>query len=121
MDIQDILFDTDLSASFREGIFGIITAQNLSPYTKVLKPTASNNDINGSQHHNHEIDFTYEDVETIDLHEGISTVGIYDYFSSEGSTHYTGHYYHGSEWKFQALVIDPPAYAAEHTIGSNVL
>lgn len=114
MDIQDIIFSHDVPTALKQDIIGMLDdIGNLDPYLKVLVPTATNDDVNGSQHaHNGGNDFTYQDA-TLDDVQSATSAGVYDYFSEEGS-HYTGHYYNGSDRKFQAIVFNPPAYAATH-------
>lgn len=114
MDIQDILFSDQLPADRKRDIISLLDALGINnPYLRVLVPTDANDDINGSQHvSGGGTDFTYRDA-TLDDVLYASSAGVYDYFS-EYAGRYTGHYYNGSDTKFQALVFDPPAYAASH-------
>jgi hypothetical protein len=113
MDISDILFNNQAPLELKQAIITLVDRKNItSPYTRVLTPTASNDDVNGSQHaHNGGTDFTYRDIEEDDLSD-VSGIGYYEYFSETYSGgEITGHYYNGSERKFEAIVINPPAYA----------
>lgn len=116
MDISDIIFGYAFSSSTKRAIFELIEAHAISDRNmKVIMPTAANDDINGSQHASGGgNDFTYEDVSEEDVREA-TTFGYYEYFSEYYGI-YTGHYYNGSDAKFAAIVIDPPAYAVEITI-----
>jgi hypothetical protein len=114
MDIQDILFNSQVSVNLKQAIIQLMAQENISdPYMKVLHPTATNDDVNGSQHaRNGGTDFTYRDATEDDVSEA-SSLGYYEYFSQTGNDdEYTGHYYEGSDRKFDAIVLDPPAYAA---------
>lgn len=113
MDISDIIFNTQAPIELKQAIITLMDKENItSPYMRVLTPTATNDDVNGSQHaRNGGTDFTYRDVEEDDL-DGVSGIGYYEYFSDTYSTGiYTGHYYNGSDQKFEAIVLNPPAYA----------
>lgn len=113
MDISDIIFNTQAPIALKQAIITLMDNENISsPYTPVLTPTASNDDVNGSQHaRNGGTDFTYRDVEEDDL-DGVTGIGYYEYFSDTYSTGiYTGHYYQGSDRKFDAIVLNPPTYA----------
>lgn len=112
MNIQDVIFDNSIPSNVREAFFRIVVEENITdPYTAVIMPSETNDDVNGSQHvSNGGTDFTYVDASASDIAEA-STMGYYEYFSREGS-HYTGHYYNGEPTKFAAVVVDPPAYAA---------
>lgn len=79
---------------------------------KVLKPSATNNDVNGSQHHDFIVDFTYVEATREDAYS-ISNLGYYEYFGEIGDGKYTGHYYEGNSYKIEAIVIDPPEYAID--------
>jgi hypothetical protein len=113
MDISDIIFHNQAPLELKQAIITLMDKENItSPYMRVLTPTASNNDVNGSQHvRNGGTDFTYRDVEEDDL-DGVTGLGYYEYFSETYSGgEITGHYYEGSEQKFEAIVLNPPAYA----------
>lgn len=115
MDIQDIIFDPSAPQGLRREVFEYMLDENLGAYTRVLVPTESNDDINGSQHASGGgTDFTYRDATDDDL-QSVSTLGYYEYFSSYRGA-YTGHYYEGDGDHFEALVLNPPAYAASRTV-----
>ncbi len=116
MDITDILFSYEASSYFREKLFEFAMDHNITNrYLPILVPTDTNNDVNGSQHaRNGGTDFTYRDANWDDV-ENASALGYYEYFSETGFG-YTGHYYEGSDRKFDAIVINPPAYAVEVTL-----
>lgn len=115
MDIQDLLFNPQVSLELKTAVLEYAHEHNLSGYTLILTPTASNDDMNGSQHvSNGGTDFTYRDAAMDDIY-GASTLGYYEYFSGYYGG-YTGHYYNGDGRHFDAVVIDPPAYAAEKTL-----
>lgn len=112
MDISEILFDYQVPFSTKHAILDLMERESISYDMPVLKPTAANDDVNGSQHaSNGGNDFTYEDAELEDVLNG-SALGYYEYFGTISTNYYTGHSYHGSDSKFAAVVIDPPAYAA---------
>lgn len=113
MDISDIIFNNHAPLELKQAIIVLMDRENItSPYMRVLTPTATNDDVNGSQHANNGgNDFTYRDVEEDDL-SNVSGLGYYEYFSEAYSGgEITGHYYNGSDQKFEAIVLDPPAYA----------
>ena len=116
MDLQDILFSDRLDLSVKEVVLRAMQDYGIhDPYLKVLTPTATNDDVNGSQHvSNGGTDFTYRDAEVEDV-AAASTLGYYEYFSGYYGD-YTGHYYNGDGHHFAALVVDPPAYAADYSI-----
>lgn len=107
---SEIFFDRDVPTRVKEGFIELIERENLGSDVLLLKPTSSNDDTNGSQHGRGGTDFTYEDATPADLVEA-SSLGYYDYFADYG-TGYTGHSYQGEGYRFGAIVIDPPAYAA---------
>lgn len=114
MDISDIIFSSTAPTSLKLALVELIEAESITYDMRVLSPTSSNDDINGSQHAaNGGTDFTYEDAREDQFHSA-SSLGFYEYFA-ETFGGYTGHYYHGSDQKFAAVVIDPPAYAASVT------
>jgi hypothetical protein len=117
MDIQDIIFSDTVPTARKQDIIELMDREHITdPYTKILIPTATNDDVNGSQHaHNGGTDFTYRDATMEDVLEA-SAVGVYDYFSNVDAQTYTGHYYNGDGAHFQAIVVDPPAYAATYHI-----
>ena len=81
----------------------------------VLVPTDTNDDVNGSQDSGGGgTDFTYRTATWDDV-DHATTLGFYEYFSVEGD-HYTGHYYNGDRRHFDAIVVNPPAYAATVTV-----
>lgn len=112
--IEDALFSDEVSLNTKIEILTYMDNENLSQWTPILTPTEQNNDINGSQHHSSIIDFTYRDATMEDI-SNASSLGDYDYFSVSGGG-YTGHYYEGSDNKFEALVVDPPSYAIKQNI-----
>lgn len=115
MDIQDILFGSDVALELKQAVLELCHEHSISAFTAVVTPTAANNDVDGSQHgYAGGTDFTYRDATEEDL-VGPSELGYYEYFSAYGEV-YTGHYYEGDGHHFEALVIDPPTYAAEKTI-----
>jgi len=112
---SDIFFNRDVPASVKEGILSLIESEQISSDILVLKPTADNDDINGSQHAiGGGTDFSYEDASESDVIEA-SSLGYYEYFG-DYMGQYTGHYYNGSTPKFAAIVVNPPAYAATVTV-----
>ncbi len=115
MDISDALLSSDVPFTVKRAILDLMGSNQIRTDLMILKPTATNDDINGSQHaRNGGTDFTYEDADLEDVAEA-SSLGYYEYFrsiSSSGSP-YTGNQYHGEGYMFAALVVDPPAYAAE--------
>lgn len=118
MDISDIIFNNQAPLELKQAIITLMDQKNInSPYMRVLTPTASNDDVNGSQHvSNGGTDFTYRDIEEDDL-DGVTGLGYYEYFSETYSGgEITGHYYNGSEQKFDAIVLNPPAYAITVTV-----
>lgn len=116
LNVSDILFDSSIPLSTKTEILTYLDRYNHLSDLPVLKPTASNDDVNGSQHaSNGGTDFTYQDATIEDVRDA-STLGYYEYFANYSFDTYTGHYYQGDDRKFDALVIDPPAYAADHTI-----
>ena len=115
MDVQDILFSSTASLELKAAVLELCHQHSLSAYTKVVTPTATNDDVNGSQHaRNGGTDFTYQDAVDTDL-DTASSLGYYEYFSTYGNC-YTGHYYNGEGDYFEAIVLDPPAYASEITV-----
>lgn len=118
MDISDVLFSRDTSFTLKHSILDLMEQNGITDaYMRVLTPTDSNDDVDGSQHaRNGGNDFTYREITEEDL-ENVSGLGYYEYFS-EGYTGdvITGHYYHGSSNKFEAIVINPPAYAVSVTV-----
>lgn len=116
MDIQDLIFDSSVSMEMKTTLLQVMADNHaFSPYTKVLVPTETNDDVNGSQHvTNGGNDFTYRDATEDDV-ASATTLGYYEYFSGYGSV-YTGHYYEGDSRYFEAVVLDPPAYAATYSI-----
>jgi hypothetical protein len=116
MDASDIIFNTYAPDDVRRAILEVMIRERISdPNIKVLTPTDTNDDVNGSQHAaNGGTDFTYRDVDSDDV-AAAETLGVYDYFA-ETFNGYTGHYYQGSDYKFQAIVINPPTYAISYTI-----
>lgn len=108
--VSDIFFNPNISLAIKQGVVELLDSERISSDVSVLKRTATNNDVDGSQHDG-EIDFTYEDADEDDVREATS-LGYYEYFGQYGFGTYTGHYYNGSDQKFAAIVIDPPAYAA---------
>lgn len=110
MDVQDILFSSTASLELKAAVLELCHQHSLSAYTKVVTPTATNDDVNGSQHaSNGGTDFTYRDATEEDV-AAASTLGYYEYFTGYGDQ-YTGHYYNGDGRYFDAIVLDPPAYA----------
>lgn len=112
MDTSDLLHSSQASLTLKTAILEILENNGVTYPVEVLVPTAANSDINGSQHAGDDIDFTYEDATEAHF-EDASSLGYYEYFSSTGFGKYTGHYYQGSDSKFGAVVINPPAYAVE--------
>lgn len=92
----------------RESYGGVLRFVNLP----VLVPTDENNDINGSQHHPQEINFTYRDATEEDVRKA-TTAGYYEYFGeySYDTSIYSGNQYETNGYLFDAIVLDPPAYA----------
>lgn len=118
MDIQDALESDRVSRAVKHMLIDIVEdTPGIDLYSKILTPTATNDDVNGSQHaYNGGTDFTYEDAscDQLEASYGIS-FGTYDYFAVEGD-HYTGHSYHGEDHRFEAVVVNPPAYAVEYSL-----
>jgi len=116
VDISDVLFNRDVSQRVREVLYSIFEDHcEVSEYTKILKPSDTNNDQNGSQHSAiGGTDFTYVDATEDDINEAKS-LGFYEYFSDYGGG-YTGHYYEGDGNHFAAIVVDPPEYAISEYI-----
>lgn len=118
MDIKDALESDSVSRAVKHMLLDIVEdTPGVSLYSSILTPTASNDDVNGSQHaSNGGTDFTYEDASYDQLQDsyGIS-FGTYDYFAREGD-HYTGHSYNGEGYRFQAVVVNPPAYAVSYSL-----
>jgi len=115
MDIIDALTSREVPSHVKHQLIDILESEySIDAHSSILTPTATNDDVNGSQHaSNGGNDFTYEDADESSLSQDSLTFGVYDYFSREGS-HYTGHYYNGESHKFAALVVNPPAYAATY-------
>lgn len=115
MQTSDILFGYQYPFSLKRAILELMENNSVYQDLEVLIPSESNDDVNGSQHaRNGGNDFTYDSA-TEENVLAAETLGHYEYFSSTGYG-YTGHYYHGSDSKFAAIVIDPPAYAVEITL-----
>lgn len=97
----------------------VMEANGIDENTLVLYPSDKNNDVNGSQHHDHPICFTYRDAEIMDVDDCV-TAGYYEYFSAyehaDDDEKYTGNQYEGRGEFFDAVVVDPPDYAATHTV-----
>ena len=114
MDISDILFGEYAPLALKQAVLELIEKERITDrYIPVLKRTATNDDVNGSQHSSTGgTDFSYEDALYEDV-RGASSLGYYEYFRSitVGSSIYTGNQYHGTGYMFPALVIDPPEYA----------
>jgi len=109
--ITDIIFSDQLMLSTKQALLELIHDKQIRSDVQVLKPTATNDDVNGSQHaSNGGNDFGYEDATMDDVTDG-SSLGYYEYFSESFAGQYTGHYYNGHGAHFAAVVIDPPAYA----------
>jgi hypothetical protein len=113
VDLQDVLFSSQISTERKIAFVELIDRLSIAdPLLPVLVPSASNDDVNGSQHaRDGGTDFTYRDA-TLEDAQTATTAGRYEYFAVYGDG-YTGHYYQGSGSKFEALVLDPPAYAAD--------
>jgi hypothetical protein len=111
MDISDAIFNQNTPLAVKQALIEVIDTNFVTDaYIKILIPTDSNDDLNGSQHvSGGDNDFTYRDATEDEVREA-TTLGYYEYFSEYGGE-YTGHYYNGSDQKFAAIVIDPPAYA----------
>lgn len=115
MDITDVMFDPSIRFDVKLSILNLIQAHSLTGYQKVLIPTDENDDVTGSQHAaNGGNDFTYRDATWDEINDA-NSMGVYDYFSNYGGV-YTGHYYQGDGAHFQALVVNPPAYAVEEVV-----
>lgn len=110
--ISDIIFNYRTSFSIKEAFLELMEQESIHSDLQILKPTSTNDDVNGSQHaSNGGNDFTYEDA-TVDDVIGGSTLGYYEYFANSYGGNYTGHSYEGSGERFAAVVVNPPAYAA---------
>ena len=112
--ISDLIFDYRVGFHIKEALLEVMEREGVHSDLPVLKPTATNDDVNGSQHvSNGGTDFGYDDATVDDVVDG-STLGYYENFAeSYGSSgSYTGHSYEGSGSRFAAVVVDPPAYAA---------
>lgn len=110
--ISDIIFDYRVGFSIKEAFLELMERESVHSDLQILKPTATNDDVNGSQHaSNGGTDFTYEDATIEDVIEG-SALGYYEYFANGYAGNYTGHSYEGSGERFAAAVVNPPAYAA---------
>lgn len=116
MDISDMLFSPYTSIALKRAVFELMERYSITDAsTPVLIPTATNDDINGSQHASGGgTDFSYEDASDSQI-ENASSLGYYEHFRSISSSGapYTGNQYHGEGYMFAAVVVDPPAYAAE--------
>lgn len=112
--IEDVIFEEEIPLHIRVSILEYMDSNNLSRNTMILTPTSSNNDVDGSAHHEEMIDFTYEVPSNSQISEA-TTLGDYSYFSYDDYG-YTGHVYQGGDNKFEALVVDPPEYAVSETI-----
>ena len=112
MDVSDLIFDSQVSLSLKAAVLELLDSEGFLRSTlQVLVPTDSNNDVNGSQHVSEGgTDFTYRHA-TIDDLENAHSLGFYEYFSGYYGN-FTGHYYNGDGNHFEALVVNPPAYAA---------
>jgi hypothetical protein len=116
MNIQDIYRSPEITDEMKDKLREMLAELSVNDeYLQVLVPTEENNDVNGSQHGlgGETVYFTYQDATITDVREAVAA-GVYDYFGAHYSGGYTGHYYDGAEDKFQAIVFDPPAYAATH-------
>lgn len=115
MDVSDLIFDSAVPHSTKLAVLDLMRDYpQIQGFTQVLTPTSTNNDVNGSQHAGANIDFTYEDASMDDVLNA-SALGYYEYFSSYFGV-YTGHYYNGDGQHFDAVVVNPPSYAAEVTV-----
>ena len=83
--------------------------------TPVLVPTDENNDTNGSNSGGN--NFTYRDATEEDVDKA-TTAGIYDCFGTYNldNSIYSGNQYETDGYLFQAIVLDPPAYAVETSL-----
>lgn len=83
--------------------------------TPVLVPTDENNDTDGTNSGGD--NFTYRDATEKDVDKA-TTAGLYDYFGTYhlDSTIYSGNQYETDGYLFQAIVLDPPAYAVETSL-----
>lgn len=116
MDISEVFFSDYIGPSVKRAVLDLMTSYSIHSDLRVLMPTESNDDINGSQHAaGGGTDFTYEDATEADV-AGARTLGYYQHFSVYSSTLYTGNQYQGDGNLFSAIVVDPPAYAADITI-----
>ena len=80
---------------------------------RILKRSADNNDVDGSQHIHEHINFGYDDVSIKDVLNAHS-VGYYDAFVERNTTSYDDGEYSGNQYEgsnmFEAIVINPPKY-----------
>lgn len=112
MYLEDLCLDESIPSSKREAVRDFAERKGVGLYIKVLVPSDSNDDVNGSQHvSNGGTDFTYRDADSDDVVNG-SALGFYPYFRKFYSG-YTGHSYEGEGEFFSAIVVDPPAYAVD--------
>lgn len=82
-------------------------------YIQIIKPSAGNNDVDGSQHIHEHINFGYDDVSPEEALDAYS-IGYYGSFVERDANHeddgaYSGNQYEGSNM-FEAIVINPPKY-----------
>lgn len=101
------LHDSDVD----EHIIDLIESFGEDPDSLILTPTASNNDVDGSQHSGGS-DFNYEDASESDI-ENATSLGWYSGFSAYVGGVYTGNQCDGYGPLFSAVVIDPPDYAVD--------
>lgn len=110
MDISDILFNSYIDGDLKRALVELVIDNNItSSSIRLVTPTSTNDDVDGSQRNGS--DFTYRDVTEEEVAHA-SSLGYYEYFSRQGDI-YTGHYYQGEGQKFDAIVIDPPAYEVD--------
>lgn len=94
-----------------EHIIDLIESFGEDPDSPILTPTASNNDVDGSQHSGGS-NFTYEDASESDI-ENATSLGWYSGFSNYGGGDYTGNQYDGYGPLFSAVVVNPPEYVVD--------
>lgn len=118
--VKDVFEDPEMiDAKVIAMLESIVEAHGLSEDTPILYTSSRNNDIDGSQHHENTIHFTYRDANIVDVDDCV-TAGYYEFFAPYENANsdelYTGNQYEGNGNFFDAIVVDPPDYAATHNV-----
>ena len=122
--IIDIMDDETIPSKIRNAIWDFVERGQSNKTDLLLVRSPENNDKNGSQHHNIQINFGYNDASIDDIRNA-KTLGAYDCFASRSGNDYgvnteegkySGMQYEVAGTVFSGLVINPPAYTVTSTI-----